>query len=493
MRTTLYILCCLLIITGCKKNDEYLPPNFNYPIPQVNITENVNVGAYFYNYTAADWSKGISDTPLLGNYNALNVATMDQERKWADSAGVDFFIFNWNGASAGDPILNSFAGERSSNVKMVINYNTAHINASNASPVTGAKLATLIREFKSLSASHFNKDYYYKIDGQPVVLITPLNLASSKAASIDYPAVMAALRCEPVQAHLRQVRAIFDHKRLQWLNEVVDLTHIPLSKLVQYDHQLRTGCRKEMKALTEIIYLFDVYIAVANVARTKQLCYARALPKLENVMRIAGLFHPSLEQAVPNHISFTAESNVAFLTGANMAGKSTFMKSFGIAVYLSHMGFPVAAGKMEFSVKDGLFSTINVPDSLEHGYSHFYAEVLRVKRVAEEVGASKDLVVIFDELFKGTNVKDAFDATLAITSAFSAHTNSFFIISSHIIEVGEALRERGGSYQFLYLPTIMEGNVPRYTYRLTTGITGDRHGMIIIENEGLIELIRKRE
>lgn len=148
---------------------------------------------------------------------------------------------------------------------------------------------------------------------------------------------------------------------------------------------------------------------------------------------------------------------------------------------------------MEFSVKDGLFSTINVPDSLEHGYSHFYAEVLRVKRVAEEVGASKDLVVIFDELFKGTNVKDAFDATLAITSAFSAHTNSFFIISSHIIEVGEALRERGGSYQFLYLPTIMEGNVPRYTYRLTTGITGDRHGMIIIENEGLIELIRKRE
>lgn len=194
MRTTLYILCCLLIITGCKKNDEYLPPNFNYPIPQVNITENVNVGAYFYNYTAADWSKGISDTPLLGNYNALNAATMDQERKWADSAGIDFFIFNWNGASAGDPILNSFAGERSSNVKMVINYNTAHINASNTSPITGAKLATLIREFKSLSASHFNKDYYYKIDGRPVVLITPLNLASSKAASIDYPAVIAALR-----------------------------------------------------------------------------------------------------------------------------------------------------------------------------------------------------------------------------------------------------------------------------------------------------------
>ncbi|MBO9729808.1 MAG: DNA mismatch repair protein [Chitinophaga sp.] len=298
---------------------------------------------------------------------------------------------------------------------------------------------------------------------------------------------------EPVQAHLRDARAIFNHKRLQWLNEVIDLTHIPLLKLVQYDHQLITGCRKEMKVLMDIICLFDVYIAVANVARTKQFCYARALPKQANVMNITGLYHPSLDQAVPNPISFTTESNVIFLTGANMAGKSTFMKSFGIAVYLSHMGFPVAADKMEFSVKDGLFSTINVPDSLEHGYSHFYAEVLRVKRVAEEVGASKDLVVIFDELFKGTNVKDAFDATLAITSAFSAHTNSFFIISSHIIEVGETLKEHGGSYKFLYLPTIMEGNVPRYTYRLKTGITEDRHGMIIIENEGLIALIRNSE
>lgn len=297
----------------------------------------------------------------------------------------------------------------------------------------------------------------------------------------------------PIQERFEQVRGIFNDHRLQWLNDTVDLTRMPLRKLIQYDYQLRTGCQEEMKILINIIYQLDVYISVGTVARTKQFCYAKALPRYKNVINIDGLFHPSLEKPVSNHILFEQTSNVAFLTGANMAGKSTFMKSFGIAVYLSHMGFPVAAEKMEFSVKDGLFSTINVPDSLEHGYSHFYAEVLRVKSVAEQVGQSKDLVVIFDELFKGTNVKDAFDATLAITAAFSAHTNCFFIISSHIIEVGEALKEQGGSYQFLYLPTIMEGNVPRYTYQLKTGITADRHGMIIIENEGLIGLIRKRE
>jgi DNA mismatch repair ATPase MutS len=294
----------------------------------------------------------------------------------------------------------------------------------------------------------------------------------------------------PVQQQIEKVKGIFNDKRLQWLTGCSDLTPW---KLIKYDYQLRTGCQEEMKTLIDIIYQFDVFITVSTVARAKHFCYAKALPKHRNVLDVSGLFHPSVDNPVTNHISFQSAANVAFLTGANMAGKSTFMKSFGIAVYLAHMGFPVAAEKMEFSVKDGLFSTINVPDSLEHGYSHFYAEVLRVKSVAEQVSGSKDLVVIFDELFKGTNVKDAYDATLAITAAFSENKNCFFIISSHIIEVGAALKERGGSFRFLYLPTVMEGNVPRYTYQLKEGITADRHGMIIIENEGLIDLIRQRE
>ncbi len=54
-----------------------------------------------------------------------------------------------------------------------------------------------------------------------------------------------------------------------------------------------------------------------------------------------------------------------------MAGKSTLMKSFGIAVYLAHIGFPVAAKDMQFSVRDGLYSSINVADNLNHGIQSF--------------------------------------------------------------------------------------------------------------------------
>src|SRR5687768_17075525 len=99
------------------------------------------------------------------------------------------------------------------------------------------------------------------------------------------------------------------------------------------------------------------------------------------------------------------------------------------------------------------------------------------------------MIVIFDELFKGTNVKDAYDATLAVSAAFARYRNCFFIISTHIIEAGEALQQQSGNILFAYLPTVMEGNIPRYPYTLATGITSDRQGMIIIENERIPELL----
>jgi DNA mismatch repair protein MutS len=94
---------------------------------------------------------------------------------------------------------------------------------------------------------------------------------------------------------------------------------------------------------------------------------------------------------------------------------------------------------MEFSVLDGIYTTINLPDNFGMGASHFYAEVLRVKKVAAALGQGRRLFVIFDELFRGTNVKDAYEATVALTSAFARRRDSFFVISTHIIEAGEVL------------------------------------------------------
>ena len=257
-----------------------------------------------------------------------------------------------------------------------------------------------------------------------------------------------------------------------------------------WDKILRFQKKEQVQKLLYQAYLLDVYIAIATVATTRKLVFPKALPAGTLNLKLEGVYHPLLENAVGNNLLVTQENNMIFLTGANMAGKSTFMKSFGIAIFLAHVGFPVPATSMRFPVMDGLFSTINLPDNLNMGYSHFYAEVLRVKKVAEQLAASKKIVVIFDELFRGTNVKDAYEATVALTTAFAKKRDCIFMISTHIIEAGEELKQKCNNIHFTYLPTRMENQKPVYTYTLEPGITEDRHGMIIVNNEGIIDILK---
>ena len=261
------------------------------------------------------------------------------------------------------------------------------------------------------------------------------------------------------------------------------------SAIAAYDTLFRVRERAKIAQLLGHIYYLDVYLSVAKVAVDLKLVFPKALEKGLCILKLEGVYHPELKAPVGNTVFMNPGQSVIFLTGANMAGKSTFLRSVSTAVYLAHMGFPVAAASMEFSVMDGIYTTINLPDNLGIGASHFYAEVLRVKKVAAELNRGKSLFILFDELFRGTNVKDAQEATVAITKAFSGKKTSMFIISSHIVEAGEALKQRG-NIGFFYLPTRMNDHVPEYTYTLKQGITDDRHGMIIIRNEGILDTLK---
>lgn len=262
------------------------------------------------------------------------------------------------------------------------------------------------------------------------------------------------------------------------------------AEVAEFDTVFRFKKRSEIKQILHFIYRLDVYIAVATVAVEKRFCFPKAFSEKSEGLRLTQAWHPLLKNAVPNTITITAEKNIVFLTGANMAGKSTFMKTLGIAVFLAHMGFPVAAEKIEFTVMDGLYTTINLADNLGAGASHFYAEVMRIKKIAKELAIAKNLLVIVDELFRGTNVKDAYEATIAVITSFAKRRASLFVISTHIIEAGEVIKETCTNSQFLYLPTTMNGNVPIYSYQLKQGITNDRHGMVIINNEGILDILQ---
>lgn len=341
---------------------------------------------------------------------------------------------------------------------------------------------TLQRKLKS----YMGADTGYELLHKGILAAIELfNLLDGFLASPDVSS------CPGYEKDLAEMRELLDDPRLKWVYEEKNTRRLDYSCSARYDNLLRYVLRDKIERLLNLVYRLDVYTSVAETAERCHFVAAQVIKCSSNLIHIEGMYHPFLQNPVANDLEITPDSNFVFLTGANMAGKSTFMKTFGICIYLAHLGFPVPAVKMRFSVQGGLFTTINLPDNLNRGYSHFYAEVLRLKKVAQEVGRLQHLVVIFDELFRGTNVKDAYDATVAVAEAFAEKRNCTFLISTHIIEAGEALKERCDNLNFVYLPTRLEGSKPVYTYKLARGITSDRHGMMIIRNEKIIDILRQ--
>ena len=291
------------------------------------------------------------------------------------------------------------------------------------------------------------------------------------------------------QENLAGVRAILNIPELAFIKGGVKIAKRSYEKTASFDELFRFRISASILKLLFYAYELDVFIAVGEVSKSRGFEFAAINESEVNTIEMEGVYHPLVPGAVPNNIIINEDHNMIFLTGANMAGKSTFMKTFSIAVYLAHLGFPVSAKSMRFSIQNGMFTTINLADNLNMGFSHFYAEVSRVKKVAEAVNSSERLIVVFDELFRGTNVKDAYEATVAVVAAFANKRKCTFIISTHIIEAGEELRKLRDSVRFVYLPTEMQGNKPQYTYTLKEGITSDRHGMLIIENEKILDIL----
>jgi len=257
--------------------------------------------------------------------------------------------------------------------------------------------------------------------------------------------------------------------------------------LERLDYIFRYYEHDKLMKIIQILYQIDAFQAVADTATELGLVFPEILDG--KTIEIIGLYHPFVKGAVANDVLLDEEGNMLFLTGANMAGKSTFLKAFGTAVYLAHLGFPVAAASMRTGVFNGLFSTINIADNINKGYSHFYSEVLRVKSVAEEINKTGNMVVIFDELFRSTNVKDAYDASLATISAFAEVKSSVFLVSTHIMEVADELRKLK-NIRFGYFHTSIEGKTAIYSYELRSGVTEERLGMLIFENERIVEIIK---
>jgi DNA mismatch repair ATPase MutS len=243
-----------------------------------------------------------------------------------------------------------------------------------------------------------------------------------------------------------------------------------------------------MKRVRAVVAELDALISMAAVTRELRFSYPDIHATGGASFSIAGLHHPFLTNPVANDVELGGDGRLIFLTGPNMAGKTTLLKACGIAVYLAHLGMGVPASGMRFTPVRCLVSSINTEDNIRRGYSYYFAEVQRIREIAERLTTGDRCVVLCDEVFKGTNVHDALDASRAVIRGFAGRSVSCFIVSSHLVELVPDLASISG-IRFHCFEADIENGEPRYDYRLRTGHSAQRLGLLLLERAGVIQLL----
>lgn len=285
-----------------------------------------------------------------------------------------------------------------------------------------------------------------------------------------------------------QIGDILEIKPMSDALKVSSVKNLSKMQLLMFDRAFRDSNKDEVLKLMDLVYELDVLISKAKACKKFQLVFPEFMNADKAQFEIEGLYHLFVNKPVTNDLDFIDHKNFIFLTGPNMAGKTTFLKACGVAVFLAHLGMGVPAKSMKLSLFDQLFTSLNISDNLPKGYSYFYSEVKRVKEAAYALRETSKVFVIFDELFKGTNVQDAFDGSLLIIRELVKWESSFFILSSHLLELGKEI-ETLDQLRFMCFDSRVENGKPYFNFKIQEGLSDERLGLIILKNEEVFKLL----
>lgn len=190
------------------------------------------------------------------------------------------------------------------------------------------------------------------------------------------------------------------------------------------------------------------------------------------------IYHPFLgEKAVRNNFDIQ-NHEYYIITGANMAGKSTFLRTLGVNYILAMNGLPVFAEEMRVSVFR-LFTNMRTTDDLTHGISYFNAELLRLKQLIASLDPNVPSLIILDEILKGTNSLDKLNGSRLFLEYISER-NVTGVIATHDLELSKLEDEnpqRFHNYSF----EIELGTDVTYTYKIGRGVARNQNATFLLK------------
>jgi DNA mismatch repair protein MutS len=291
-----------------------------------------------------------------------------------------------------------------------------------------------------------------------------------------------------IRSFLHRARDLMNKPVLRSLAQQETGKQFNPTETIYYGKFIREEFKSSVFELIGIYGRLDAWYAMAMAMKKYQLCFPVFVNQSQPLIDAKELYHILLPTPVPYDVTMSKESNFVFLTGANMAGKSTFIKAVGSSIFLAHLGMGVPARSMQLTIFDGLLSNINVVDNIVKGESYFFNEVQRIKNTILKINNGRKWLVLIDELFKGTNVQDAMKCSSAVVKGLIKIRNSLFILSTHLYEIGEELQQYP-NISFRFFETAVKDDQLEFSYQLKEGISNDRLGYLILRREKVVELL----
>ena len=284
---------------------------------------------------------------------------------------------------------------------------------------------------------------------------------------------------------LKNILARLDYR----LNPVV---FIPLAVLFQWDLQQVIALEKwKRRNQQNIGAWFDALGTLESISSLATLhfnhpawCFPQILP---THFTIAGdeighpLIHPG--KRVSNYIKIDAAGEMMLITGSNMAGKSTYLRSIGINVVLAMAGSVVCAKSFTISPVQ-LMTSMRIADNLEENTSTFYAELKKLKTVIEKVNNNEKVFILLDEILRGTNSLDRHTGSEALIKQLIKH-NAVGIIATHDIELAKLKETYPPNILNYHFDAQVSNDELYFDYQLKEGICNSINASILMKKIGI--------
>lgn len=268
------------------------------------------------------------------------------------------------------------------------------------------------------------------------------------------------------------------------LNTLVLYDLFLLVRLERWRGENREFIADYFEALSE----FDALIGFARFAMNNKdsIVYPDVLDD-DFIFETSQMGHPLIvpESRVNNDISFRGKPIILVITGANMAGKSTFLRTMVVNLILAMSGAPVCASHFRFT-PCSILSSINIRDSLSQKASYFYAELLRIREIIESVKKSPRSFVVLDEILRGTNTKDKQTGSLGLLEKFIA-MNAVVVIATHDLVIGELENKYPDIVLNRCFEVELEDDELVFDYKLKHGISQKINASVLMRKIGIID------